>query len=267
MLDLEYLDSVDLHTIPEYELDKVYDEVRGYCKERHIPLIEPYISTSLYQNDDRPLSELIADTKRWDQKSPLKLLDYNKRRSRSPTRNWINVIASFFGCINANDATDYIDGNINLKRTDGVVSAVDRMITIDYSKSVYRNSAYSEDQNDVSYGIVVGTGSGAESRDNYILTMLIDSGMDIGELFYSWSLIPSYAESAGVGTAVQARYFDNFSSDQGDIVVTESGMIYKAQLGSTNASYVLTIRDVLLSSVTVSYRQQLKVEYTFTITM
>lgn len=103
-------------------------------------------------------------------------------------------------------------------------------------------------------GIVVGTGSGAESFESYDLSARVAHGTSSGQLSYAAQNTTTVAYTSGTKTweATLLRIFNNNSG--GSIIITEVGMM--SSVGG------LACRDLLTSSVTVANGGQLTVTYT-----
>lgn len=104
-------------------------------------------------------------------------------------------------------------------------------------------------------GIVVGTGSGAESFESYDLSARVAHGASAGQLSYTAQNATTIAYTSGTKTweATLLRIFNNNSG--GSIIITEVGIM--SQIGDA-----LACRDLLGSSVTVANGGQLTVTYT-----
>lgn len=113
-------------------------------------------------------------------------------------------------------------------------------------------------------GIVVGTGTGAESFESYILETLILNGNAAGKLSYAAqeSDAQSYNSGTKKFTIIHERIINNNSG--GSIDISEVGMIGLYTIST--ASNVLLCRDLLGSSVPLANGAQLTVTYTMEMT-
>ena len=117
------------------------------------------------------------------------------------------------------------------------------------------------------YGIVVGTGTGAFSSNDYILNTLVVHGNSAGKLSYQPMAAPAapvYTSGTKTWTAAHSRIFNNNSG--GAIVVGETGLIVNTSCfySWNNVLYPLLFeRNVLSPTVSVGDGAQLTVTYTF----
>jgi len=116
---------------------------------------------------------------------------------------------------------------------------------------------------DVYRGIVVGTGTGAESNTNYCLGTQIAHGSAANQLNYGvQSIVPTQVVGANVDL-VLSRVFTNNSG--ASITVTEIGVY--AYITATSTQTGCIIRDLLAAGVAVGNGQQLTVSYTLRTTV
>jgi hypothetical protein len=114
---------------------------------------------------------------------------------------------------------------------------------------------------DVTYGIIVGTGSNATSPSDVVLQTPIANGAGAGQLGYgSHSKVTSAISGSNVNFIV-SRPFANTSG--GSISVTEVGM-YVAQVDSAGVVRIFCIVRDLITAVPVPNNKTLTVQYTFT---
>lgn len=108
------------------------------------------------------------------------------------------------------------------------------------------------------YGIVIGTGSAAESNTDYCLASKIADGRSAGELVYSdEQYLTEIREEAGSMEWHVWRKF--FNGSEGSITVNEIGI----QAGGLSAGEALIIRDVLSPGVAVVVGSVFTVRYVF----
>lgn len=115
---------------------------------------------------------------------------------------------------------------------------------------------------EVNYGIVVGTGTGAEDFEGYALGAKVAHGTGTGQLSYAAMALntPSYNAGTKAWTSILNRAINNNSG--GTIVVGETGIIGTAY-GSNY--YWMVERSLLPSTVSVLNGGQLTVTYTMTL--
>lgn len=101
----------------------------------------------------------------------------------------------------------------------------------------------------VTFGVVLGTGSGAESADNFQLTTPIAAGIAAGQLTYSTNIgtIPPVGIVGGHRTTLE-RITNNESG--GSIVVTEVGLVWS----NPATVFWMGIRDLLAVSETITHK-------------
>jgi len=117
-------------------------------------------------------------------------------------------------------------------------------------------------------GIVVGTGTAAESFEGYVLTTPITHGTSAGTLKHvaQTAATVAYVSATKTFTATHRRSFDDDGG--GDITVNEVAWYLRLNYdGSGNSvDYFMVSRDLLAAPVAVANTQRLTVDYTFSIT-
>lgn len=110
-------------------------------------------------------------------------------------------------------------------------------------------------------GILVGSGTDAETFEDYVLQTKIANGSGAGQLAYVESELHSVSYEAGTKTLKNSlvRYFNNNSGAA--IGVNEVGIVYYGYLANTPGN-ALVSRDKLGTTVSVPDTGQLKVTYT-----
>jgi hypothetical protein len=176
------------------------------------------------------------------------ILDTRNEWSRTAVRNYYNFLFTTVAYGYATGST-YGAGYLSCKRyNDGYVTnpsgAWDGMIGA---------------LGNVSEGIVIGTGSTAESFEHHQLTALIATGNGSGQMAYSAQDSTTYSYNAGTTTwtATLTRVFNNNSG--GSIVVAETGIhngVHDYQVW-----LFLMCRDLPSPAVTVVNGAQLTVSY------
>jgi hypothetical protein len=177
-------------------------------------------------------------------------------RSRTWVRNfWNNLFGSMSG-VQATGTT-FAAGSLGLKRT---TAANNTVPSLDLSNNVY-NSFGLKSNSGAYIGIVVGTGTTAESFEHYNLIAPITSGTNAGQLVIgSQTTIATYNSVTKTWTSTIVKQFTNSSIS--DNVVAETGLIY----GSGDGTFwLLFCRDKLASAVNVPVGSVLTVTYTLTL--
>jgi len=226
--------------------EQKYEQLRMLGKELHIPMPEAFWELEVRDKDG-------------------KVIQRHRERSHSWIRNAYNHLASQLFAKNANDDT-FGAGKLSIKKEDATVLYGTYPITLGYSSncdippSGYLGSA---GQNVV--GIVVGTGTAAESFEDYKLDTKIANGVGAGQLSYivSDTHVITYTAATKVLKDELVRYLNNNSG--GDITVNEVGIICNGYVGQS-AKQWLQVRDKLAAGVTVPDTGQLKVTYTIQLT-
>ena len=98
---------------------------------------------------------------------------------------------------------------------------------------------------DLTHGIVVGTSTQAENRDDYVLITPVAHGNGAGQLWYQAATNDATLAITGGYRLVHSRQVDNNSG--ADIVITEMALY-----GLASSFYFCFLRDVLASSYTVA---------------
>jgi hypothetical protein len=121
---------------------------------------------------------------------------------------------------------------------------------------------------DHSYGIVVGSGTTANSTSTYALASLITNGTGTGQLQYGAMSISTVSVSGNTMSFNLSRTFTNGSS--GTVNVNEIG-IYNRNGGLSGSTvsytYFASARDVLSATQAVAPNNSLTVTYTISITV
>jgi hypothetical protein len=179
--------------------------------------------------------------------------DYYEGRSHTWVRNGYNTFIALFSNFTST-GTSYGAGYLSLKDVGGTVrnptwgtSGTD----IPLSVGVINNSLY---------GIVVGTGTTAESFEHNAMATIVANGSGGGQMAYAAQSATTSAYTAGTKTwdMTMARVMNNNSG--GNIVVAETGIQANA-----SALYFLLNRDLLGATVTVNNGAQLTVTYTMSL--
>lgn len=228
--------------------EQQYTELRKLAQKLHIPIPEAFLELEVRDKDG-------------------KVIQRHKQRSHSWVRNAYNLMFSNLAGKNGNDAT-FGAGKLNIKAVDGTIKygAYPIFIGREYSTTIEGTAAgggYRAAAAAVNRGIVVGSGTNAESFEDYALQTQIVEGTGAGQLSHilSEEHAVSYADTTLKNTLI--RYFNNNSG--GDISVNEVALYTLGGAGG-GTSYWCTSRDHLASTVTVPNTGQLKVTYTIQLT-
>lgn len=175
-----------------------------------------------------------------------------KGRSHTWNRNFWNANLWLFTGISMGGAT-FGAGYLNMKNTDGTISAFGNTNSNWHPIGIL---------GDNSYGIQVGTGTGAESFEGYVIGTLIAHGNAATQLYYQAHSAASSSYNAGTRkwTISIKRIFNNNSG--GTITVTETTLVF---LFAQVTKKVMLNRDLLGASVAVLTGGQLTVQYDITL--
>lgn len=166
-------------------------------------------------------------------------------KSNSWVRNAYNWLAkAFFYGIGV--GSTYAEGALYNKNTSGTLQGA-YAVTPAFNNSVGSSA----------FGIVVGTGTTAETLESFNLATPIAHGTGAGQLSYqadTWGT-PTYTAGTKKWTFASSRIFNNNSG--ASITVNEVGLI-----SSFSGNYQMMSRDVLGAGVVVPNGGQLTVTYT-----
>ena len=115
------------------------------------------------------------------------------------------------------------------------------------------------------YGIVVGTGTAAESINDYALATQVAHGNGAGQLEHLASIIDAVVVSAPSASFKVRRTFNNNSG--GAIVVNEIGMYVQTRESIPTTRYYCVIRDLLAAGDSIPNGGAYQVAYTIQITV
>lgn len=234
--------------------ERLYRQLNRLGAQLKIPIPEAFLTLEVFDKDG-------------------KVIQRHRQRSHSWTRNAYNLLFSQLAAKDGDDDT-FAAGKLSLKDIAGAVKYGNAPLFIgswNRGESTlrscdtqeywgYRGSAAEDD-----VGIIVGSGTEAESFEDYVLQTPITEGVGAGQLNHvkSEELTASYA--ALIMTVKHTRYMNNNSG--GSIDVNEVA-IY-GQIGSGLSPYnikAMVTRDKLASTVTIPDTGQLKVTYTVQLT-
>lgn len=196
------------------------------------------------------------------------LLDRNHQRSRTLNRNYWNFLfaemAAQFGSATGNTSSVFTSGAVWSATFGAGALTVKTIAAASLAPADTRLSAGQASAGSTATGIVVGTGTTAESFEGSALATICANGTAANQFSYAAqsAQAPTYNSGTKTWTILHTRVLNN--NGTGSIVVTETGMY-----GGYNASgqvSIMTSRDLLASSSTVLAGGQLTVTYTFTLT-
>ena len=232
----------------DLEEEQRYEQLRKLGQELHIPIPEAFWELEVRDKHGR-------------------LIQRHRQRSHSWVRNAYNMMFSYLAMKDLDDTT-FGAGKLSLKKTDGDVeygdgpTCVNQQSTVDGTTSGYRAAGGVTNR-----GIIVGSGTTAESFEDYFLETMIDEGAGAGQLNYATSNphVITWTPATKTLKNELVRYINNNSG--GDVDVNEVGIAFNGtHVDSTTSARYMTSRDVLPTTVTVPDTGQLKVTYTIQLT-
>ena len=226
--------------------EQKYKRLRRLGKELHIPMSEAFWTLEVFDKDGT-------------------LLQRHHQRSHSWLSNAYNHLASQLFAKNADDDT-FGAGKLSIKQQDTTVLYGEYPITLGYGSDCdIPPTGYMGGAGQDIVGILVGTGTDAESFEDYTLQTKIANGTGAGQLVYvqSETHVITWTAATKVLKDELVRYFNNNSG--GDITVNEVGIICNGYVNQLGKQW-LQVRDKLAAGVTVPDTGQLKVTYTIQLT-
>lgn len=174
-----------------------------------------------------------------------RILNSHKQPIMSWNRNNSNIIACQFLGINTTGTATFGAGHINVKDQGGTLRG-----STSYGLSWQGYLGHRAAMNDDTLAIVVGTGTAAESFDDFVMDSKIASGSGAGQLLYFAQFKPTIVWSSGdrTWTITHERYFKN--NDGSSITINEVGLI-EYMYATLSQYYILTLRDKLSSGVAI----------------
>ena len=232
--------------------------IQGLCLREHImPPPVAYVGARVYQCPPHLLvNGKIPEGLKLDQLGIEPALVYDAR-SQSWVRNAYNVAVSQLCAISSAEGSAYGAGGMYCKTTAGANKSYS-----DYAHGTLRRAAWQGGIGSITNGIVVGTGTGAESFEDYALGTIVANGTGAGQLSYAAQETTTAAYTAGTKTwaSTLIRYMNNNSG--GAIVVGEAALYVSCYMDSSY--YAMLARDLIDPTVSVADTAQLKVTYTIT---
>lgn len=215
------------------ELRKRIDSVIKECVDLHIPP-PPVTWINIKVEDDK--GNIVND---------------RTEKANSWVRNFYNSMALFLG-LPAITTGSYGEGSLRFKTTAGSEVNVPALGTALPPRGA--------SVGDVTAGIVVGTGTGAESFESYNLESLIENGTSAGQLSYQAGSVntPSYNSELKKWTQTIVRIMNNNTAET--ITVAEVGII------AYSSGSRLIERSLLSEAVNVPPANKITVTYTIEMT-
>jgi len=231
---------------------KELDDIDRKCIEMHvIPPAKMFLNLKVHDRDKK------------------QVLDYSQKSNSWVRNNYNFITTQQMGIGLGKLGATYGAGYMIMKTTGGTnktnTDYVPRVEVTGDNYSAYAASGVTD------YGIVAGTGAGAESFEDYALGTLIANGTGAGQMSYAATTYAgtsvSYAAGTKKYTQTLVRIINNNSG--GAITVTEVGIYVNLFYGSyvsSNTENFMLARDLLGSSVEVADGGQLTVTYTIEMT-
>lgn len=222
-----------------------YKKLRKLGQELGIPMFEAFLGIEVSKGGN--------------------VIEKHYQRSHSWTRNAYNLLFTQLAGQDADDST-FGAGLLSGKSTAGSVIYGARPGEIGGGATSVDGTArgYRAPSGEDSWGIIIGTGTTAESFEDYALVTPVAEGTSAGQISHIASSAHSITYTAGTKVLKNdfVRYFNNNSG--GSIVVAEIALAFYGSFFS--GTYFIASRDLLGSTVTVPDTGQLKVTYTIELT-
>ena len=220
--------------------EKDYQEFARIGQKLGVPVFEAFLTVETFDKQGKRTS-------------------YHKQRSHSWTRNAYNLMFSQLASKDADDATTFGGGYLNIKDTAGTVRSANAPISITGPSSVSQldpldivDHGYLADAAIDTFGILVGTGTNAESFEDYALQTKVATGNAATELAYGTHEAHAETYTSGTKTFEEdlVRYFNNNSG--GSITINEIGLATNGYAPGLQDQKFLVARDKLGTGVAVA---------------
>jgi len=221
------------------EEEQKYERLRKLGQELHVPIPEAFLTVEVFDKNGKPIQK-------------------HHQRSHSWVRNAYNLLFCQLAGKDGSDAEPFGGGRLNVKRTSGAISGAAYPVSISDGSTVDGTvQGYRAAGGLATRGILVGSGTDAESFEDYTLQTQIAEGAGAGQLNHAASEAHaiSYADTTLTNTLI--RYFNNNSG--GNVSVNEVALVFN---GWYEPLQILNARDKLGATVEVPDTGQLKVTYT-----
>ena len=202
-----------------------------------------------------------------------KAIHQHKQRSHSWVRNAYNVLFSQLAAKNGNDGTfgagklSGRDTGGNIRSGEHTLGTVNNWSSNPYLRTQDVSHGFVGNAGDNAWGIQIGTGTNAESFEDYALQTPIANGSGAGQMAYSAgeATVLAYDASTRSYSAQIKRYINNNSA--GDIAIAETGLICRTRGFSAFVSdqNFLYCRDRIDPAVTIPASGQVLVTYTISL--
>jgi hypothetical protein len=193
-----------------------------------------------------------------------KVIHYHKQRSHSWVRNAYNQLFCQLAAKDPSDVT-FGPGKLSGKQTNGTVRGVPYPFGYGENNSVDGTTCGLRAPAAIdTKGIMVGSGTNAETFEDFALQTQIANGTGAGQLSYiaSEPHLVTYDAGTKVLGDTLIRYFNNNSG--GNVNVNEVGIVAYLT-GQFSQNYMMS-RDKLAATITVPNTGQLRVTYTIQLT-
>ena len=225
--------------------ERKYQQLRRLGQELKIPTFEAFLELEVRNRSGQ-------------------IMHHHRQRSHSWVRNAYNHLFCQMAAKDANDAT-FGAGKLSGKQTNGTVRGIGYPFGYGESNSVDGTSYGLRAAAGIdTKGIQIGSGTNAETFEDYALQTQIANGTGAGQMSYIASEVHSIAYDAGTKVLRNTliRYFNNNSG--GNVNVNEVGIVAYLQ-GQFSQNYMMS-RDKLPATITVPNTGQLRVTYTIQLT-
>ena len=233
--------------------EQKYEHFRGLMQELHLPAYNASWTLEVRDKEGR-------------------LIQRHRQRSHSWTRNAYNHLFSNMCAKNAT-SDSFGAGFLSAKSTAGTVygntglgSVLSYAGAPSYGDIEGTSYGVKAGAGIAGWGIIVGSGTDAESFEDYALQAAIAHGEGSGQLTY----IAQEAHSVSYNAETKVlqdelmRYFNNNSG--ADIDVNEVGMVYRFYKAFGTVTNIRLARDKLSAAVSIPDTGQLKVIYSLELT-
>jgi hypothetical protein len=185
-------------------------------------------------------------------------------RARSWVRNYYNFMTGqSLGLSSGAFGTTFEAGQLTMRNTAGTIRALATSAGVSYTSNSTINVGYftRAAAGITAHGIVIGTGTTAESFEHHALATLIANGTGAGQMSYAAMDAPTVTWGGVTKkfTAEVIRYINNNSG--GSITVNEAGLAGNMVAGGFSSEFILLARDLVSPGVDVANTAQLKVTY------
>lgn len=236
--------------------ERQYKRLRELGQKLGIPIPEAFLTLEVFDKDG-------------------KLIQRHHQRSHSWTRNAYNLIFCQLAGKDADDDT-FEAGKLSMKTTGDVIKkgdfcpAMGAVVTANFWRTVDGiDYGYRAPGGEDTRGILVGSGTNAQSFEDYVLQTQLTEGTGAGQISHIASEAHSISYAGLVLKNTLIRYFNNNSEPAGDRDINEVALVgyFQAHTSATLGQFsFLMSRDKLASTVTVPVTGQLRVTYTIQLT-